>query len=84
MDNQHRKINGYRELEEHEIDLINEIKDKGEELGILVEGVRSLLSVQQEFDSCSEQDIRWLNEAEMDLKKGIMGLVRSVAKPGTF
>ena len=32
MDNQHRKITGYRELDPQEIELINEIKDKGAEL----------------------------------------------------
>lgn len=32
MDNQHRKIRGYRELSQAEIDLMNRIKGKGEEL----------------------------------------------------
>lgn len=33
MENQHRKIKGYRELSQAEIDLMNEIKQKGVELG---------------------------------------------------
>jgi hypothetical protein len=33
MDNQHRKITGYRELSEGEIGLINDIKRHGEMLG---------------------------------------------------
>jgi hypothetical protein len=33
MENQHRKIKGYRELSQEEIDLMNEIKSKGAELG---------------------------------------------------
>lgn len=32
MDNQHRKIEGYRELSQEEIDLMNRIKAKGAEL----------------------------------------------------
>lgn len=32
MENQHRKIKGYRELSAEEIDLMNRIKDKGAEL----------------------------------------------------
>ena len=32
MDNQHRKIKGYRELSQEEIDLMNRIKAKGKEL----------------------------------------------------
>lgn len=32
MDNQHRKISGYRELSQEEIDLMNRIKAKGAEL----------------------------------------------------
>jgi hypothetical protein len=32
MENQHRKIKGYRELSASEIDLMNRIKDKGAEL----------------------------------------------------
>ena len=32
MGNQHRKITGYRELSQEEIDLMNRIKEKGAEL----------------------------------------------------
>lgn len=32
MDNQHRKISGYRELSQQEIDLMNRIKAKGTEM----------------------------------------------------
>jgi len=37
MENQHREIKGYRELDEQDIALMNEIKEKGAELGLLVE-----------------------------------------------
>lgn len=32
MENQHRKIKGYRELSQEEVDLMNRIKEKGAEL----------------------------------------------------
>ena len=40
MDNQHRRIKGYRELSEDEIALMNDIKGLGETLGQLVDGMR--------------------------------------------
>ena len=36
MENQHREIKGYRELDADEIALMNEVKAKGAELGGLV------------------------------------------------
>ena len=35
MENQHRQIKGYRELTQEEINLMNEVKQKGVELGEL-------------------------------------------------
>ena len=32
MENQHRKIKGYRELNPEEIELMNQFKEKGKEL----------------------------------------------------
>jgi hypothetical protein len=40
MDNQHKKIKGYRDLTQAEIDLMNEVKAKGEELRALVKKIR--------------------------------------------
>ena len=45
MENQHRKISGYRELNQSEIDLMNEIKA----LGPVVEGV--IIKVQEHIKS---------------------------------
>ena len=36
MDNQHRKIKGYRELSQAEIDAMNAVKEKAAEVGELV------------------------------------------------
>lgn len=74
MENQHRHIKGYRELSQDEIDLMNEIKTKGIELGELVERIRAN----------PETDQRWASIGATDLQTGLMALTRSVAKPTFF
>lgn len=74
MENQHRKISGYRELSQEEIDLMNAIKVKGEELGGLVQRLREN----------KDADQRWVSIGATDMQTGLMALVRSVAKPSTF
>ena len=74
MENQHRKIKGYRELSQEEINLMNEIKQKGVELGELV----------AKLNTSSGLDQRWVSVGATDLQKGLMSLTRSVAKPEFF
>ena len=74
MENQHRKISGYRELTEHEIALMNQIKKQGEALGDLVEQLRATTGLDQ----------RWVSIGATDLQKGLMALTRGVAQPTTF
>lgn len=73
MDNQHKKIKGYRDLSQAEIDLMNEIKAKGVELGELVAKLRSTEGLDQ----------RWVSGAT-DLQTGLMALTRGVAQPTSF
>lgn len=47
MENQHRKIRGYRELTQEEIDLMNEVKTKGLELEALINKVKTHISDQR-------------------------------------
>lgn len=74
MDNQHKKIKDYRELNAEEIALMNEIKEKGEDLKALI----------QKLNEYNAVDHRWVNIGQTDLQCGIMALVRSVAQPTTF
>ena len=74
MDNQHKYIKGYRDLSQEEINLMNEVKAKGEELGAIIEKLRAL----------SSNDVKWIDVGEIQLKQGIMSLVRSVAQPTSF
>lgn len=74
MDNQHQHIKGYRDLSQAEIDAMNKIKAKGEELGALVAELRATAGLDQ----------RWVSIGATDLQTGVMALVRSVAQPTTF
>lgn len=49
MQDQHKKITGYRDLTLHEIDLMNRIKAKGAELDDLVAQVRGHVADQKEI-----------------------------------
>ena len=82
MENQHRKIKGYRELNQDEIDLMNEIKDKGSELGELLDKL-NLLPVLTE-PTQNIQRFECTTNATKDLKQGIMWAVRAVALPDSF
>lgn len=74
MHNQHKKIVGYRDLKQADIDLMNEIKARGDELLELVEKLRNTPGI----------DSRWVNIGATDLQTGLMALTRAVAKPTTF
>lgn len=98
MDNQHRKIAGYRELSQVEIDLMNRIKAKGEEIGALYDELSTHLEGQQNYAAvlrsqgddgeCERQrkatPFRWLAIARTDAQTSIMAAVRAVAQPTTF
>lgn len=53
MENQHRAIKGYRELTKEEIDLMNRIKAKGEELGALCNELQSRLNTDSEVKAAA-------------------------------
>jgi len=80
MDNQHKKIKGYRDLTQQEIDLMNKVKEKAEEVGCLIDELNqyNLEMVDNKLDG------RWLSIGITDLQKGFMALVRSIAKPESF
>lgn len=74
MENQHRQIKGYRELNAAEIAAMNEIKTKGAELGELVAKLRATEGLDQ----------RWVSIGATDLQTGLMALTRAVAQPTFF
>lgn len=74
MDNQHREIKGYRELNAEEIALMNEVKQAGVALGELVAKLRATEGLDQ----------RWVSIGATDLQTGLMALTRGVARPTFF
>lgn len=91
MDNQHKKITGYRDLTQQEIDLMNEIKAEGVRLQELVEKVQAnmkdsnglLLSLPHETSQAFAPG-RWASIAQTDFQTGLMALTRAVARPSSF
>lgn len=97
MENQHKKISGYRDLTQAEIDLMNKIKAKAEEVGILVEQLNAAHSREgfditttnvgdsllMKLDNINEAK-RWAATGKTHLQLGFMALIRSVARPTTF
>lgn len=74
-----RKIKGYRDLSGAEKDLINKVKDLGEEVG------KTIAELEHATNNGNlSVDKRWLSIAKTDLQKGFMSLVRSIARPTTF
>lgn len=97
MENQHRKITGYRELSQEEIDLMNEIKAAGktlEELCVKVtfhveeqwrQGDQGLMEMSsEELRLLAADPHAWLAAAKHELQTALMKLTRAVAQPTSF
>lgn len=89
MDNQHRKIKGYRELNQQEIDLMNQIKTKGAELQQLIFDCRGVdvetgKNGDRDHDEALDEAARWRSIANTHFQQGLMALTRSVAKPNFY
>jgi len=74
MTDKKEKITGYRELDQNDINVINEIKAIGKSLEMIIDGLQLYEGV----------DKRWLSIAKTHLQQGLMAAVRSVAKPESF
>ena len=74
MDNQHKKIKGYRDLSQEEINLMNKAKELADHVGELVAELRATDGLDQ----------RWVATGATDLQKGFMSIIRGVAQPTTF
>lgn len=94
MENQHRKISGYRELDAEEIALMNRIKSFGPDLQILCSDLRRYLNGRNEVALAfnAEEAARinlaephaWLDKGTKELQTGLMSLTRCVAQPSFF
>ncbi len=74
MENQHRKIDGYRELSQADIDLMNEGKRLAEVCRLYVE----------KLNHADDADPRWVAIGRTHRQEGFMAVVRGIAKSSTF
>ena len=87
MKDQHKKITGYRDLSQTEIDLMNKIKAKAEELKLLIDEADDTLHNLKDpvINQDGLDDVqRYLELARTNLQQGFMWLVRAVARPQSF
>lgn len=94
MENQHRKISGYRELNQTEIDLMNEIKALGPQVESVLLKVQEHLKYQKAADGQPNEEItqrlkdatpeRFVALAKTEFQTGLMYLTRAVAQPTFF
>lgn len=66
---------GHRDLTESEVAVLEEIREEGERLRVLIAKLRL---------SKPYVDDYWLAKGELDLKTGVMALVRAVTHPTVF
>lgn len=78
MDNQHKMIQGYRDLSQDEIDTINEIKQAELAIGELW---KSVMMTEHPDIRNSAPDGRWMSIAKTHFEEGFSAFVRAVAKP---
>lgn len=71
MDNQHKRVKGYRDLSQQEIDAMNSIKLAEQDIGQLWQQIAKVPGV----------DVRMLNIAKTQLQQSFSWFVRAVAQP---
>lgn len=85
-------ITGYRQLNEAEAALMNEVKQHAEQTRELLNRVERYLDAELDKPlpeghaphSTVTHPMRWLSEGRTDLQKGYMSVVRAIARPTTF
>ena len=100
MENQHRKITGYRELDQEEIDLMNKVKALGVEIESVLKAVEA--NTEEKRSQTLNPDLseeertklfvaienatpeRFLALAKTELQTGLMYATRAVAQPEFF
>lgn len=85
MDDQHRKITGYRELNQLEINLMNDVKDLGTAIEVTLLKIKMHLNAQvPNAGRVNATPERFLALAKTDLQTGLMYATRAVAQPESF
>ena len=100
MDNQHRKITGYRELTQNEIDLMNEVKALGSQMQAVFQKVKQHIenqkqTVAQRIEGAEAQwaegsrlnaaePEKWINLASDSGQTVLMYAMRAIGQPTNF
>lgn len=85
MDNQHKIIKGYRDLNAEEVELINKIRELGAELDRMLDGIYDQIDHSlEEHGSPDAESRRWLAISKTHLQQGLMAATRAVARPQQF
>jgi hypothetical protein len=74
VDNQHRQIKGYKDLDQSTIDKMNRVKEMAANVGALIDELKDDLAI----------DPRWLAIGRTNLQQGFMDVTRSITKPDFF
>lgn len=75
MDNQHKKITGYRDLSQEEIDAMNEGKELATKVGVWIDKLAA---------QGSTLDQRAVALGKTSLQQGFMWAIRGIAQPTNF
>ena len=78
-----KKIKGNRELTDLEVDLINKVRVKAQEVGELIHEL-SRTGYYGSEEPYGGPDQRWVAIGRTDIQKGFMALVRAVAQQESF
>lgn len=80
------EIKGYRKLTPTQVDSMNELKTKGEEIGELLDNVFDKhFKDQGDYTEQEMADaLEWFKQGRQALRVGIMLVIRSIARPTTF
>lgn len=84
MDNQHKLIKNYKDLDQTTIDLINKVKGMGEEINQLVLEIDKHISPALNIKTAPGDPLYWLCEGKREAQKAMMFLVRAIAQPPGF
>lgn len=74
MENQHRKITGYRELSQDEINQMNALKALGAQVGEAIDKLKDMTGLDQ----------RAIAIGKTEVQTGFMWLIRGITQPASF
>jgi hypothetical protein len=85
-------IKGYRSLSPQEVEIINQVKQTGESMKVIMSAVEDYLREQRIGAPTNEESVRitqaeplrWCAIAKTHFQQGLMALTRAIAQPGSF